>query len=188
MIDESKLKQAAASIIEAVGDDPAREGLADTPRRVAEMYAELFAGIERDPADVLSVGFEEDRHDGMVALTGVPFFSMCEHHLLPFCGAADIGYVPGAKIAGASKLARALDIIARRPQLQERLTAQLADAIESCLAPQGVGVVISAEHLCMTIRGARKPGSRIVTSAMRGTFQTDAAVRREFDSVRGRAH
>ena len=132
---------------------------------------------------MLATGFEEG-HREMVVISAVPFFSVCEHHFLPFFGTADIGYVPSGRVAGASKLARALDIVARRPQLQERLTAQLADAIVEALRTEGVGVVISAEHLCMTLRGARKPGSRIVTSSMRGSFRTDEAVRREFDSLR----
>ncbi len=183
MIDESKLRAAVASMLEAIGEDPDREGLADTPRRVAEMYAEFFSGLDQDPADVLETGFEEG-HREMVVIAGVPFFSICEHHFLPFFGTADIGYVPSGRVAGASKLARALDIVARRPQMQERLTAQLADAISSTLQPEGVGVVVSAEHLCMTLRGARKPGSRIVTSSLRGTFRTDESVRREFDSLR----
>ena len=183
MIDESKLRAAVASMLEAIGEDPDREGLADTPRRVAEMYAEFFSGLDQDPEGVLATGFEEGHHE-MVVIAGVPFFSVCEHHFLPFFGTADIGYVPSGRVAGASKLARALDIVASRPQLQERLTAQLADAIASALQPEGVGVVVSAEHLCMTLRGARKPGSRIVTSSLRDSFRTDEAVRREFDSLR----
>ena len=183
MIDEVKLRDAVASMLEAIGEDPGREGLADTPRRVAEMYAEFFSGIGQDPADVLATGFEEGHHE-MVVIAGVPFFSICEHHFLPFFGTADIGYVPRGRVAGASKLARALDIVARRPQMQERLTTQLVDAITSALSPEGAGVVISAEHLCMTLRGARKPGSRIVTSSLRGTFRADERVRWEFDSLR----
>ena len=185
MIDQHQIEDAVASIIGAIGEDPEREGLAGTPRRVAAMYAEFFAGLEQDPADALSVGFEEE-HREMVVLSGAPFFSICEHHMLPFYGSADIGYLPEGKVAGVSKLARALDIVARRPQLQERMTGQLADAIVDCLEPQGVGVVVSAEHMCMTLRGAKKPGSRVVTLAMRGAF-TDDSVMREFDSLRGRA-
>ena len=183
VIDETKLRAAVTSMIEAIGEDPGREGLADTPRRVAEMYAELFDGLGQDPEEVLATGFEEGHHE-MVVVAGVPFFSICEHHFLPFTGAADIGYIPSGRVAGASKLARALDIVARRPQLQERLTSRLADAIASALSPEGVGVVVSAEHLCMTLRGARKPGSRIVTSSMRGAFRTDDAVRRQFEVLR----
>lgn len=187
MIDEVKLRAAVASMLEAIGENPGREGLADTPRRVAEMYAEFFDGLGQDPADVLATGFEEGHHE-MVVIAGVPFFSICEHHFLPFFGVADIGYIPSGRVAGASKLARALDIVARRPQLQERLTGQLADAIAQALDPEGVGVVVSAEHLCMTLRGARKPGSRIVTSSLRGTFRTDDRVRREFEALRKGAH
>ena len=183
MIDETKLRAAVASMLEAIGEDPGREGLADTPRRVAEMYSEFFSGIGEDPADVLATGFEEGHHE-MVVIAGVPFFSICEHHFLPFFGTADIGYVPRGRVVGASKLARALDIVARRPQMQERLTSQLVDAITSALSPEGAGVVVSAEHFCMTLRGARKAGSRIVTSSLRGTFRADEAVRREFDSLR----
>ena len=187
VIDEVKLRAAVASMLEAIGEDPGREGLADTPRRVAEMYAEFFEGLGQAPADVLATGFDEGHHE-MVVLFDVPFFSVCEHHFLPFFGTADIGYIPSGRVAGASKLARALDIVARRPQLQERLTGQLADAIAQALDPEGVGVVVSAEHLCMTLRGARKPGSRIVTSSLRGTFRTDDRVRREFDGLRKGAH
>lgn len=183
VIDEFKLRDAVGSMLEAIGEDPGREGLADTPRRVAEMYAEFFAGIGEDPTEVLATGFEEGHHE-MVVIAGVPFFSICEHHFLPFFGTADIGYVPSGRVAGASKLARALDIVARRPQMQERLTTQLVDAITGALAPEGAGVVVSAEHLCMTLRGASKPGSRIVTSSLRGTFRADERVRREFDSLR----
>lgn len=186
MIDQTKLRAAVASMLEAIGEDPGREGLADTPRRVAEMYAEFFEGLGQDPEEVLATGFEEGHHE-MVVISGVSFFSICEHHFLPFFGTADIGYVPRGRVAGASKLARALDIVARRPQMQERLTSQLADAITGALDPEGAGVVVSAEHLCMTLRGARKPGSRIVTSALRGSFRADEAVRREFDSLRNGA-
>ena len=183
MIDETKLRAAVASMLEAIGEDPAREGLADTPRRVAEMYAEFFSGLGQDPAEVLATGFEEGHHE-MVVISRVPFFSICEHHFLPFFGTADIGYVPRGRVAGASKLARALDIVARRPQMQERLTTQLVNAIATALDPEGAGAVISAEHMCMTMRGAKKPGSRIVTSSLFGTFRADEAVRREFDSLR----
>ena len=168
-----------AAIIEAVGEDPAREGLVDTPRRVAKMYGEFFDGLGKDPADVLATGFEEGHHE-MVVLRDIPFFSVCEHHLLPFYGSAHIGYIPNGRVVGASKLARALDILARRPQIQERLTDQLVDSINRSLQPQGVGAVISAEHLCMSLRGARKPGSKIVTSSRRGSFRTQTAHREEF--------
>jgi GTP cyclohydrolase I len=177
--DEALLRRAVREIIQAVGEDPAREGLRETPRRVAAMYTELFSGLYQDPADVLRVGFEEG-HQEMVLVKDIPFFSMCEHHFLPFHGVAHIGYIPNGRVVGLSKLARALEILARRPQLQERLTSQLADVIMSTIEPAGVGVVISAEHLCMTARGVRKPGSKTVTSAMRGNFRRNAATRAEF--------
>ncbi len=179
MINEQKIKDAVASIIEALGEDPKREGLIDTPRRVAEMYKDFFSGLEQDPAQVLATGFEEG-HQEVVILRDVPFFSICEHHFLPFYGVAHIGYIPRGRVVGASKLARALDILARRPQLQERLTSQLVDSIYTALQPEGVAAIISAEHMCMTLRGAKKPGSKIVTSSSRGSFKTQAASRSEF--------
>jgi GTP cyclohydrolase I len=166
-------------LIVAVGEDPEREGLRDTPRRIAQMYDELFDGLRRDPVEVLSVGFEEG-HDEMVILREIPFYSMCEHHFLPFHGEAHVGYLPDGRIVGLSKIARAVDIFARRPQVQERLTGQIANCIEEVLGAKGVGVVIEAEHLCMTARGVRKPGSKMVTSAMRGKFREDSNTRQEF--------
>ena len=173
------IRKAVRDIIRAVGEDPEREGLRDTPRRVADMYAEVFSGLQHDPAEVLRVGFEVG-HQEMVLVRDIPFYSMCEHHFLPFHGVAHIGYIPNGRVVGLSKLARALEILARRPQLQERLTSQLADAIMTALEPAGVGVVVRAEHLCMTMRGVRKPGSQTVTSAMRGVFRREAATRAEF--------
>ena len=168
-----------ASIIEALGEDADREGLQETPRRVAKLYAELFSGLGKDPAAELVTGFEEDHHE-MVVLKDIPFNSVCEHHFLPFYGTADIGYVPRGKVVGASKLARALDVLAHRPQIQERLTSQLADVVYKTLAPEGVAVVLSAEHMCMTLRGVKKPGSRVVTSASRGSLRTQASLRQDF--------
>ena len=185
MIDEEKIRDAVASIISAIEDDPNREGLADTPKRVARMYAEFFSGLEQDPAEVLATGFEEG-HNEMVILKDMPFFSICEHHLLPFYGMATIGYIPNGRIVGASKLARAMEILARRPQLQERLTDQLADTILAVLQPQGVGVFLSAEHMCMSLRGVKKPGAKILTTANRGTFRTQDATRREFYALLGK--
>ena len=182
MIDEAKIEQAALAMIEAIGEDPHREGLAGTPQRVARMYTELFSGIDIDPAEVLSTGFNE-QHKELVILKSIPFYSMCEHHLLPFFGTTHIGYIPDGKVVGISKLARALGIIAARPQLQERLTSQLADAIMTAIKPLGVGVVVEAQHLCMCMRGVRKPGSNVVTSAMRGTFRKDNTTRAEFLSL-----
>lgn len=167
------------TMIRQVGEDPTREGLRDTPRRIAAMYAELFEGLNQDPVSVLSVGFEEG-HDEMVILRDIPFYSMCEHHFLPFHGEAHVGYLPNGRIVGLSKIARAVEIFARRPQVQERLTTQISDCIEEVLNARGVGVVIAAEHLCMTARGVRKPGAVMVTSSMRGTFREDATTRHEF--------
>src|SRR5258706_13523766 len=159
------IRKAVREIIRAVGEDPTREGLRETPRRVADMYAEVFSGLRQDPADVLRVGFEEG-HQELVLVKDIPFYSMCEHHFLPFHGVAHVGYIPNGRVAGLSKLARALEILARRPQLQERLTTQLAEAIMTTLEPSGVAVVIKAEHLCMTIRRGRQPGSIDVSIAM----------------------
>lgn len=174
-----RIAAAVREIIHALGENPDREGLRETPTRVAAMYAEVFAGLEQDAVQVLQTGFEEG-HDEMIVARDIPFFSMCEHHFLPFFGMAHIGYIPGSRIVGISKLARVTDILARRPQLQERLTSQIADAIVEGLAPAGVGVVVEAEHLCMAMRGVKKPGSRIVTSASRGTFHSDYRTRSEF--------
>lgn len=181
MIDHKKIEAAALSIIEALGENPQREGIVDTPRRIAEMYAELFSGIGVDPKAELMVGFEEG-HREMVILRDIPFYSMCEHHLLPFYGVAHVGYIPNenGRVVGASKLARVVEICAKRPQLQERMTRQIADAICEALQPDGVAVVVQAEHLCMTMRGIKKPGSNVVTSATRGLFRTKAATRAEF--------
>ncbi len=183
-MDQAKIKAAVVSLIEAIGEDPRREGLAETPRRIAEMYAELFAGINKDPKEELKVGFEEG-HREMVIVRDIPFYSMCEHHLLPFYGVIHVGYIPNAdgRIVGISKLARVVEIIARRPQLQERMTTQIADTIVQALNPYGVVVVVQAEHMCMIMRGVKKPGSNIITSAIRGTFRTRAASRAEFFSL-----
>lgn len=179
MIDLARIEQAVRTILEAIGEDPAREGLVDTPRRIAEMYAELFAGLHQDPRDFLRGAFEEE-HRGMVVLRDLPFYAMCEHHFLPFYGVAHVGYVPDRRVVGISKIARALDALAHRPQLQERLTTQLADAIEEALQPSGVGVIVEATHLCMVMRGVKKPGSLIVTSAHRGCFLSDPQTREAF--------
>ena len=181
MLDETKIKAAVVSLIEAIGEDPQREGLAGTPRRVVEMYAELFAGIGQDPKEELKVGFEEG-HREMVIVRDIPFYSMCEHHLLPFYGVAHIGYIPNkaGRVVGASKLARVVEIIAKRPQIHERMTTTIADAIMDSIKPDGVAVVLQAEHLCMIMRGIKKPGSAIITSALRGTFRTKVETRNEF--------
>ena len=171
-----------ASIIGAIGEDIGREGLAETPRRVAELYAELFSGLTRDPYEVLRTTFD-GTGAGLVAFSNLPFFSVCEHHLLPFIGTASVGYLPDGRVVGASKVARAIDVLARRPQMQERLTVQLADALVDSLRPRGTGVVLEAEHLCMSLRGVKKPGARMVTSAYRGEFETNADLRQEFRSM-----
>ena len=181
MVDEGRIREAVASILCAIGDDPGRDGLRGTPDRVARMYGELFSGIGEDPTDLLETGFEEE-HEGIVVLKDIHFFSICEHHFLPFYGSADIGYVPDGRVVGISKLARALDVLARRPQLQERLTGQLADAIDRAAKPAGVAVVLRAEHLCVAIRGARKPGAIVVTSASRGVL-TQRARMDEFNAL-----
>jgi GTP cyclohydrolase I len=184
MFNEAEIKAAITSIIRAIGENPEREGLVGTPGRVAEMYAELFMGLEMNPREELTVGFEEG-HREMVILRDIPFYSMCEHHLLPFYGVVHIGYIPNAtgRVVGGSKLARVVEIFAKRLQIQERMTTQIADAIVNGLKPDGVGVIVQAEHLCMIMRGIKKPGSAIVTSALRGTFRSKAETRAEFFSL-----
>lgn len=184
MFDEAKIKNAIADIIEAIGEDPKREGLVGTPERVAEMYHELFGGLYQDPKGELKVGFELG-HREMVVLRDIPFHSMCEHHLLPFYGVVHIGYIPNeeGRIVGISKLARVVEVIAKRPQLQERMTTEIADVIVDALKPDGVAVVIQAEHLCMIMRGIKKPGANVITSAIRGIFSRKAASRAEFFSI-----
>jgi GTP cyclohydrolase IA len=181
-IDQERIAAAVREIIDAVGEDADREGLQETPRRIAKLYAEMFSGLAEDPRDVLSRTFEES-HKEMVILKNIPFYSLCEHHFLPFHGQAHVGYVPEGRIVGVSKLARAVDILARRPQMQERLTGQVADAIMDGLQPDGVAVVIEAEHLCLTMRGAQKPGTVMVTSAIRGGFRRRGVTRSEFLSL-----
>ncbi len=184
-VDLERIERAFREIIEALGEDPGREGLLDTPARVARMYAELFEGLRIDPKQYLEVGFEVG-HDEMVILKDIPFYSICEHHFMPFHGVAAVGYIPDGRVVGLSKLARVVEAYARRPQIQEQLTGQVADTLMEALTPDGVAVVIEAEHLCMTQRGVKKPGSRMVTSAMRGTFRDNDVTRAEFLSlVRG---
>jgi len=183
LIDQERIEKAVIEIIAAIGENPVREGLTNTPSRIAELYAEVFSGLDQDPKEILAVGFEEEEHEEMVVLKDIPFYSMCEHHFLPFHGLAHVGYVPAGRLVGISKLARVVEMLARRPQLQERLTGQIADTIMEVLQPHGVGVVIEAEHLCMTMRGIRKPGSRLVTSGNRGIFRRYPATRAEFFSI-----
>ena len=180
MIDEGRIEKAAREILEAIGEDPDRDGLQRTPERIAAMYAEIFAGLHLDPAEVLNVTFEAG-HDEMILERDIPFHSVCEHHLVPFIGRAHVAYIPGedGRITGLSKLARLVDGYSRRPQVQERLTTQVADAMEQVLKPRGVLVVIEAEHLCMSMRGVRKPGAVTVTSAVRGLFRDSAPTRSE---------
>ena len=177
-MDQEKLRQAARMILEAIGEDPEREGLRDTPARIARMYEEVFSGLGKDAGKSIQTVFQEE-YDEIVLVKDIPFCSMCEHHLLPFIGKAHTAYIPDGKVLGISKLARAVDAFARRPQVQERLTNQIADLIESLVNPRGVAVILEASHTCMTIRGVRKPGSSVTTSAMRGLFRANIATRNE---------
>jgi GTP cyclohydrolase IA len=178
--DHDAVVEAVRSILESIGEDPEREGVKRTPERVAKMYAEIFGGLHLDPVAELSVVFDAE-HDEMIMVKDVPLYSMCEHHLVPFMGIAHVAYIPNeeGQITGLSKLARVVDVLAKRPQVQERLTTQIADAIEKALDPRGVLVVIEAEHLCMSMRGVQKPGSKTVTSAVRGIFRSNTATRSE---------
>ncbi|HEX2240664.1 MAG TPA: GTP cyclohydrolase I FolE [Actinomycetota bacterium] len=178
--DKAGVEAGVRQILTAIGENPERQGLARTPERVAEMYEEIFSGIAKDPADEIDVIFDAD-HDEMIMVRDIPLYSLCEHHLVPFNGKAHVAYIPNeqGQITGLSKLVRVVDVLARRPQVQERLTTQIADAIERALDPRGVLVVIEAEHLCMTMRGVRKPGSQTVTSAVRGIFRRSEATRAE---------
>jgi len=184
VVDEAEIKKAVTSIIEAIGEDSEREGLTDTPRRFAEMYSELFMGIGQKPTEELEVGYELG-HREMVILKDIPFYSMCEHHFLPFYGVVHIGYIPNeeGRVVGISKLARVVEIVAKRPQIQERMATEIADAIVDGLKPDGVAVVIQAEHMCMIMRGIKKPGSSVITSALRGNFRKKPASRAEFFSL-----
>jgi len=180
--DLARIERAVREILLALGEDPDREGLQRTPRRVAEAYAELFAGLREDPREHLGVTFDEG-HKELVVLRDIPFASLCEHHLLPFTGVAHVGYIPQGRVVGLSKLARLVEGYARRPQVQERLTSEIADALMDGLHPDGCGVVIEAVHTCMTIRGIRKPGATMVTSAVRGGFRRRPATRAEFFAI-----
>jgi GTP cyclohydrolase I len=177
--DSAAVERAIRNLLEAVGEDPTREGLLKTPHRVAEMLTEILGGLHEDPAEMLDVTFNE-QHEEMIVLRDIPFYSLCEHHLLPFSGIAHVAYIPRGRIVGISKLARVVDSLARRLQVQERLTSQIADLIDEHLKPRGVAVVVKAEHLCMTMRGIKKPGSVVVTSATRGAFRNRQATRMEF--------
>jgi GTP cyclohydrolase I len=184
VVDLKRIEAAVREILVAIGEDPDRDGLIRTPARVAHAYAELFAGLRVDPSEILATSFEAN-HEEMVLVRDIEVFSLCEHHLLPFHGVAHIGYIPGedGRITGLSKLARLVEVFARRPQVQERLTVQIADLLTERLAPRGVIVVLECEHLCMAMRGIHKAGSRTVTSAVRGLFQNDAKSRAEAMSL-----
>ena len=177
-VDMARLERAIRELLAAVGEDPEREGLRETPARVARMYAELFQGLHQDPKTELQKFFTE-KYDEVVLVRDISFNSMCEHHLLPFMGKAHIGYIPNGKVIGLSKLARVVESVSRRPQVQERMTEQLANLLESELGAKGVAVVVEATHTCMTIRGVRKPGSLCVTSAMKGLFRRNESSRSE---------
>ena len=183
-MDRDKIIDGVRLLLEGIGEDPGREGLLHTPERIADMYEEIFSGLAQDPGELFTVTFEED-HQEMVLVRDIPLYGMCEHHLLPFIGRAHVAYVPGeeGRICGLSKLARVVDAFARRPQVQERMTSQIADTIVEHLEPQGVMVVIEAEHLCMSMRGTRKPGSITTTSAVRGIFKSKPATRSEAMSL-----
>jgi GTP cyclohydrolase I len=178
--DDEKIEQGVRMILEGIGEDPGRGGLRETPARVARMYREVFAGIGQDASQLVTV-VEGADHDEMIMVRDIPIYSMCEHHLIPFSGKAHVAYIPNKQqqITGLSKIARVVDLLAKRPQVQERLTTEIAEALDEALSPRGVFVVIECEHLCMTMRGIKKPGSVTVTSAVRGLFRTDARTRQE---------
>ena len=185
-MDTQRLERAVREILEAVGEDPSREGLLETPARVARMYQEIFSGLEADPKDFLKIFDEGPGHDELVLVKDIPLYSVCEHHLLPFIGRAHIAYIPkNGRIIGLSKFARIVDCFARRPQVQERLTVQIADFLFEQLEPLGVAVFIQAEHLCMTMRGARAAGAMTQTSALRGCMRSDAKTRAEVMALLG---
>lgn len=181
--DQKKLEQAVTMILEAIGEDPSREGLLDTPKRVAKMYQEVFEGLNKDPRDYFDTIFHEN-HDEVVLVKDISFHSMCEHHLVPFFGVAHVAYIPrNGVVAGLSKLARAVETAARRPQLQERITSTVADAMMEKLNPHGVYIIIEAEHMCMTMRGIKKPGAKTITTVARGIYEHDDVKRAEILSL-----
>lgn len=182
-INRAQIEEAVRLILEAIGENPNREGLIDTPKRVARMYEEVFSGLNEDPKEYFETIFSED-HEEVVLVKDIPFFSMCEHHLVPFFGKAHVAYLPrNGRVTGLSKLARAVEAVAKRPQLQERITSAIADSIMEQLEPHGAMVVIEAEHMCMTMRGVKKPGSKTVTTAVRGVYQENAEARSEILSL-----
>ncbi len=177
-IDKKKIREAVHLLLEGIGEDPDREGLRETPERVARMYEEIFGHGDEDPRVSLSTKFDEQHHE-VVLVKDIPFFSMCEHHLMPFFGKAHVAYIPSGQIVGISKLARVVEAFARRPQVQERMTSQIAEIINKELKPEGVAVVCEAVHTCMTMRGVKKPGASVITSAMRGAFRKNVSTRTE---------
>lgn len=182
-VDHDKIEQAITMILEAVGEDPTREGLLDTPKRVARMYEEIFSGLHQDPKEYFQTVFGEE-HEELVLVKDIPFYSVCEHHLVPFYGHAHVAYIPrNGRVTGLSKLARAVEAVSKRPQLQERITSTIAESILESLEPHGVMVVVEAEHMCMTMRGVKKPGAKTITSAVRGIFASDARSRAEVLSL-----
>ncbi len=183
MANQEKLEAAVYQLLEALGENPEREGLKETPKRVAKMYQEMFSGLKENPKDQFTAVFSEN-HDEVVLVKDIPFYSMCEHHLVPFYGHAHIAYLPSdGHVTGLSKLARAVEVASKRPQLQERLTAQIATALEEALKPKGVFVMLEAEHMCMTMRGIKKPGSKTVTTVVKGIFKDDREERKEILSL-----
>lgn len=185
MVDQQKVEQAVRLLLEGIGEDPTREGLIETPARVARMYTELAGGMDQDAGTHLSRTFSVASND-LVIERDITFYSLCEHHMLPFYGKATIGYIPNGRVAGLSKLARTVEVFARRLQLQEQLTAQIADALMEHLAPQGAIVMLEAEHMCMTMRGVQKPGTQTVTLARRGVFENDPALEERFFNMLSR--
>ncbi|MBJ2120693.1 GTP cyclohydrolase I FolE [Arthrobacter sp. MSA 4-2] len=186
-VDQPRIQRAVREILAAIGEDPDRDGLVETPRRVARAYAEMFAGLHQDAADVLSTSFELD-HQELVVVKDIPFYSTCEHHLVPFHGSAHVGYIPSedGRVTGLSKLARLVEVYARRPQVQERLTTQIVEALMTHLKPKGAIVVIECEHMCMSMRGIRKPGAKTVTSAVRGQIRETATRAEAMSLILGR--
>jgi GTP cyclohydrolase I len=182
-IDQGRIEKAVREIIEALGEDPDREGLVETPERVARFYAEVFSSIHEDPGEVVDAFFGEEHYQEIVMVREIPFYSMCEHHFVPFHGQAHVAYLPKGRVTGLSKLARLVEGFARRPQMQERLTAQVANCLYERLDPHGVLVVVEAEHLCMSMRGVKKAGAKTITSAVRGTMESNPATRAEAMSL-----
>ncbi|MGZ4105988.1 MAG: GTP cyclohydrolase I FolE [Tumebacillaceae bacterium] len=185
-VNYAKIEEAVRMILEAVGDDPNREGVLDTPKRVAKMYAEVFSGLGKNPEDELTAIFNE-MHEEVVIVKDIPFFSTCEHHLVPFYGKAHVAYIPrNGQVTGLSKLARVVETVARQPQLQERITSTVADTLVNKIDPIGVAVIVEAEHMCMTMRGVKKPGASTITTSVRGLYKDDAVARAEvFSLMRG---